>query len=69
MIANLSENIHGGIMKYLDRGIIYIHIDKNTKAEEMERIKKVYSDKVVVFLRSGNQNMNTTISNLLKASL
>lgn len=56
-------------MKYLDKGIIYIPIDKNTTQEEIKKLKETHNDKTVVFLRSGSCNIKTTISNLLKASL
>lgn len=58
-------------MKYIDKGIIYIPINKDTTKEEMDKLKVPYSLKgqTVVFLRSGDQNMKTVITNLLNASL
>lgn len=58
-------------MKYIDKGIIYIPIDKDTTKEEMDKLRVPYSLKgqTVVFLRSGDQNMKTAIINLLNASL
>lgn len=58
-------------MKYIDKGVIYIPINKNTTKEKMELLKAPHVEhgKTVVFLRGGSQNMKSIISNLLKASL
>lgn len=52
-------------MKYLDRGIIYIPINKDTTKEEMNEIKKQHIDKTVVFLRSGSENMQKNLLNFI----
>lgn len=58
-------------MKYIDKGIIYIPIDKDTTKEEMDKLKQQYAaeDKTIVFLRSGNQNMKNILSELIKTRL
>lgn len=58
-------------MNYINRGIVYIPIDKNTTKEEMDSIKATYLVKkqTVVFLRDGNQNIKRVISDLLNANL
>ena len=58
-------------MKYIDKGIIYIPIDKDTTKEEMNKLKQQYSteNKTIVFLRSGGQNMKNILSELIKARL
>lgn len=58
-------------MKYIDKGIIYIPIDKDTTKEEMDKLKQQYSteNKTIVFLRSGGQNMKNILSELIKARL
>ena len=52
-------------MKYLDRGVAYIPIDKNTTKEEMDILRLQHSDKTVVFLRSGNENMQKILLNFI----
>ena len=61
----------GDIVNYINRGIVYIPIDKNTTKEEMDSIKATYLVKkqTVVFLRDGNQNIKRVISDLLNANL
>lgn len=58
-------------MKYIEKGIIYIPIDKDTTKEEMDKLKQQYAaeDKTIVFLRSGNQNMKNILSELIKTRL
>ena len=58
-------------MKYLDNGIIYVIIDNNLNHEDIQQIKKTYDQEgyTIVFLKSGNQSMRKTISDLLNASL
>ena len=58
-------------MKYIDSGIIYIPIDQDTTKEEMQELQKssVANGQTVVFFRTGRQNMQRTISDLLNASL
>lgn len=58
-------------MKYIDKGIIYIPIDKDTTKEEMDKLKQQYSteNKTIVFLRSGGQNIKNILSELIKARL
>ena len=52
-------------MKYLDKGIIYIPINKNTTKEDMDRLRIEHQDKTIVFLRSGDGNMQKILLNLL----
>lgn len=52
-------------MKYVDRGIIYIPIGKDTTKEEMDKLKSEHQDKTVVFLRSGNQDMKKVLYNFI----
>lgn len=61
----------GNIVNYINRGIVYIPIDKKTTKEEMNNIKTKYLIKgqTVVFLREGNQNIKKVISDLLNANL
>lgn len=58
-------------MKYVDRGIVYIPIDKNTTKEEMDKLKVPYIEqgRVVVFLRSGDKDMKTVIGELIRTRL
>ena len=58
-------------MKYVDRGIVYILINKDTTKEEMNKLKAPYIEqgKVVVFLRSGDKNMKTVIGELIRTRL
>jgi hypothetical protein len=55
-------------MKYIDRGIIYIPIGKDTTKEEMDKLKVPYIEqgKTVVFLRDGNKDMKTVIGELIR---
>lgn len=52
-------------MKYLDKGIIYIPINKDTTKEEMDEIKGQHTDKTVVFLRSGDGNIQKILLNFI----
>ena len=52
-------------MRYLDKGIIYIPINKDTTKEEMNNIKDQHKDKTVVFLRSGDINMQKILLNFI----
>ncbi len=52
-------------MKYVDKGIIYIPINKDTTKAEMDDIKQKYQDKTIVFLRSGNEDIKKNILNFL----
>ena len=52
-------------MKYLDKGIVYIPIDKDATREEMDELKSQHSDKTVVFLRSGDGNMQKILLNFI----
>ncbi len=58
-------------MKYIDPGIIYIPIDRDTTKEEMQELRKsfIVNGQTVVFFRTGRQNIKKTISDLLNASL
>lgn len=58
-------------MKYIDRGIVYIPIDKNTTKEEMGKLKASYIEqgKTVVFLRSGDKDMKTILGELIRTRL
>lgn len=58
-------------MKYVDRGIVYIPIDKDTTKEDMDKLKAPYIEqgKVVVFLRSGDKDMKTVIGELIRTRL
>jgi hypothetical protein len=58
-------------MKYADKGIVYIPIDKDTTKEEMDKLKAPYIEqgKVVVFLRSGDKDMKTVIGELIRTRL
>ena len=58
-------------MKYVDRGIVYISIDKDTTKEEMDKLKAPYIEqgRIVVFLRSGDKDMNTVIGELIRTRL
>jgi hypothetical protein len=65
IIDSFIKVIHGGIMKYLDKGIIYIPINKNTTKEEMDKLRMGHQNKTVVFLRSGDGNMQKILLNFL----
>jgi hypothetical protein len=58
-------------MKYVDRGIVYIPIDKNTTKEEMDQLKAPYieQDRVVVFLRSGDRDIKAVMGELIRTRL
>lgn len=58
-------------MKYADKGMVYIPIDKDTTKEEMDKLKTPYIEqgKVVVFLRSGDNDMKTVIGELIRTRL
>lgn len=58
-------------MKYVDKGIVYIPIDKNTTKEEMDKIKVLYIEqgRTVVFIRSGDKDMKTVIGELIRTRL
>lgn len=58
-------------MKYVDKGIVYIPIDKDTTKEKMDKLKTQYIEqgKVVVFLRSGDKDMKTVIGELIRTRL
>lgn len=52
-------------MKYADKGIVYIPIDKDTTKEEMDKLRSEHADKTVVFLRSGDQDMKKVLYNFI----
>lgn len=52
-------------MKYVDKGIIYIPIDKDTTKEAMDKLRSEHTDKTVVFLRSGDQDMKKVLYNFI----
>ena len=52
-------------MKYLDRGIVYIPIKQDATKEEMNKLKDKHNDKTVVFLRSGNIDMQKILLNFI----
>jgi hypothetical protein len=58
-------------MKYVDKGIVYVPIDKDTTKEEMDKLKASYIEqgKTVVFLRSGSKDMKTVIGELIRTRL
>jgi precorrin-4 methylase len=58
-------------MKYVDRGMVYIPIDKDTTKEEMDKLKVSYVEqgKTVVFLRSGDKDMKIVIGELIRTRL
>jgi hypothetical protein len=59
------------LMKHIDRGIVYIPIDKGTTKDEMDKLKASYIEqgKTVVFLRSGDKDMKTVIGELIRTRL
>jgi hypothetical protein len=52
-------------MKYLDKGIIYIPITKDTTREEMDTLRMQHQDKTVVFLRSGIEDIKKNLLNFI----
>jgi len=52
-------------MKYVDRGMVYIPIDKDTTKEEVNHLKAQHPTKTVVFLRSGDENMKKVLLNFI----
>jgi hypothetical protein len=52
-------------MKLLDKGVIYVPISKNTTKEEMNEIRSNNHTKTVVFLRSGDTDMQKILLNFL----
>ena len=56
-------------MKYIDKGIVYIPISKNTTKEKMNELKAQHPNKTVVFLRSGEEDIKTVLSKLIRARL
>jgi len=56
-------------MKYIDKGMVYIPINKDTTKGEMDQLKAQHSNKTVVFLRSGDKDMKTILGELIRARL
>ena len=56
-------------MKYLDKGVVYIPANKHITKDEMNNIKNQYKNQTVVFIRNGQTDIKTVLSNLLRASL
>ena len=52
-------------MKLLDKGVIYVPIDKHTTKEEMNEIRSKNHTKTVVFLRSGIEDMQKILLNFI----
>ena len=52
-------------MKYIDKGIVYIPISKDTTKEEMNELKAQHPNKTVVFLRSGEEDMKKVLLNFI----
>lgn len=52
-------------MKYLNKGIVYIPIKKDTTQEEIEVLKSQHPDKTTVFLRSGDGDMQKILLNFI----
>lgn len=52
-------------MKLLDKGVIYVPISKNTTKEEMNEIRSNNHTKTVIFLRSGDTDMQKILLNFL----
>jgi hypothetical protein len=52
-------------MKLLDKGVIYVPIDKHTTKEEMNEIRSKNHTKTVVFLRSGTEDMQKILLNFI----
>ena len=52
-------------MKYIDKGIVYVPINKNTTKEEIELLKTQHPNKTTVFLRSGDENMQKILLNFI----
>lgn len=52
-------------MKFIDRGIVYIPISKDTTKEEIEKLKLQHPGKTTVFLRSGDGNMQKILLNFI----
>ena len=52
-------------MKYVDKGIVYIPISKDTTKEEMNELKTQHPNKTVVFLRSGEEDMKKVLLNFI----
>lgn len=52
-------------MKYLDKGIVYIPIKKDTTKDEIEALKLQHQDKTTVFLRSGDGDMQKILLNFI----
>ncbi len=52
-------------MKYLDKGIVYISINKDTTKEEIEDLKLQHPNKTTIFLRSGDENMQKILLNFI----
>lgn len=52
-------------MKHLDKGLVYIPIKQDTTKEEMEELKLQYPNKTIIFLRSGNKNMQQILLNFI----
>lgn len=52
-------------MKYIDQGIIYIPIKHDTTTQEMNKLRAQYQNKTIVFLRSGNENMQKNLLNFI----
>ena len=52
-------------MKLVDKGVIYIPINKDTTKDEMHEIRAKYHSNTVVFLRSGTTNMQKILLNFI----
>jgi hypothetical protein len=52
-------------MKYLDKGIVYIPIQKDTTQKEIEVLKSQHPNKTTVFLRSGDGDMQKILLNFI----
>lgn len=58
-------------LKHVDRGVVYIPIDNDTKDEELNKIieENQKQGHTVVFLRSGKHNMKYILEELIKTTI
>lgn len=56
-------------LKHIDKGLIYIPVYDDTSKQEISQIVNEKSGKTVVLFRSGKNNMNNILKELVKTAL
>ena len=57
--------------KYINKGVIYVPVDANATKEEMDKLIDDYksTNKTVILLKSGKQDIKSTLTELIKTRL